>query len=66
MGRQEGPGCWEVWVHIEGSHLVPEVGVNKVVEGQNHHHRLHCRRRGLRQVVRNWVVEKPLQEEVHS
>ena len=53
MGRQEGQGGWEAWVHIEGSHLSPEVGVNKVVEGQNCHHHLRYRHWGLRQVVRD-------------
>ena len=34
-GRQEGQGRREVWVHVEGSLLVPEVGVVEVVEGQS-------------------------------
>ena len=63
-GRQEGQGRREAWAHVEGNLLVPEVGVDEVVEGQ----RSRCRRRhrGLRQVVRGWVVEKPLREEVRS
>ena len=32
-GCQEGQGCREAWVHVEGSHLGPKVGVNEVVEG---------------------------------
>ena len=63
-GRQEGLDRREEWVHVEGSRLVPKVGVDEVVEGQS------CRRRhrhrGLRQVVRDWVVGVPLQEEVRS
>ena len=63
-GRQVGQDRREAWVHVEGSLLVPEVGVDEVVEGQS------CRRRhrhrGLRQVVRDWVVEVPLREEVRS
>ena len=66
MGRQEGQGHREVWVHIEGSLLVPEVGVDEVVEDQSRCRRLRRRHRGLRQVVRNWVVEEPLREEVRS
>ena len=58
-GCQEGQGCREAWVHVEGSHLGPKVGVNEVVEGRSL-----CW--GLRQVVRGWVVEKPLREEVRS
>ena len=65
-GCQEGQGHREVWVHVEGSHLGPEVGVNEVVGGQNHHCRLRHRCQGLQQVVRDWVVEEPLQEEEHS
>ena len=65
-GRQGGQGRLEVWVHVEGSLLVPEVGVNEVVEDQSCHRRLRRRHRGLRQVVRDWVVKVPLREEVHS
>ena len=65
-GRQEGQGCWEVWVHVEGSHLGPEVGVDEVVEGQNCHCHLHRHCWGLWQVVHNWVVKKPLRDEVRS
>ena len=66
MGRQEDQGRREVWVHVERSLLVPEVGVDEVVEGQNCHCCL-CRCHwGLRQVVRDWVVEMPLREEVRS
>ena len=65
-GRQGGQGRLEVWVHVEGSLLVPEVGVNEVVEDQSRHRRLRRRHRGLRQVVRDWVVEVPLREEVRS
>ena len=61
MGRQEGRGRREAWVHVEESLLVP-----KVVEDQSHCRRLHCCHWGLRQVVRDWVVEEPLQEEVRS
>ena len=59
MGRQK------VWVHVKGSHLGPKVGVDEVVEGRNCHC---CLRRhwSLRQVVHDWVVGKPLQEEVRS
>ena len=66
MGRQEDLGSWEVWVHVEGIHLGPKVGVDKVVEDQNCHCHLHSHCWGLQQVVHNWVVKKPLQEEVHS
>ena len=65
-GRQEGQGCWEVWVHVEGSLLVPEVGVDEVVGDQSRRRRLRRRHLGLRQVVRDWVVEMPLREEVRS
>ena len=61
-GRQGGQGHREVWVHVEGSLLVPEVGVDEVVEDQSRRRR----HRGLRQVVRDWVVEMPLREEVRS
>ena len=64
-GRQEGQGRREAWAHVEGNLLVPEVGVNEAVEGQSRR-RLRRRPRGLRQVVRDWVVKKPLWEEVHS
>ena len=53
-------GRQEEWVHVEGSLLVPEVGVVEVVEDQSRRHR------GLRQVVCDWVVEEPLREEVCS
>ena len=66
MGRQEGQGRRGVWVHVEGSLLVPEVGVDEVVEDQIRRRRLRRRHRGLRQVVRDWVVEMPLREEVRS
>ena len=59
-------GCQKVWVHVKGSHLGPEVGVDEVVEGQNCHCRLRRRRQGLQQVVRDWVIEEPLEEEVRS
>ena len=65
-GRQGGQGRREVWVHVEGSLLVPEVGVDEVVEDQSHCRRLRRRHWGLRQVVRDWVVKEPLQEEVRS
>ena len=65
-GRQGGQGRREVWVHVEGSLLVPEVGVDEVVEGRSCHRRLRCRCWGLRQVVRDWVVKEPLWDEVHS
>ena len=59
-GRQVGQDRREAWVHVEGSLLVPEEGVDEVVEDQSRRHR------GLRQVVRDWVVEMPLREEVRS
>ena len=62
-GRQGGQGRREVWVHAEGSLLVPEVVVDEVVEGQRSRRRRH---RGLRQVVRDWVDGVPLREEVRS
>ena len=66
-GRQVDQDRREAWVHVEGSLLVPEVGVDEVVEDQSRHRcRLRRRHRGLRQVVRNWVVEMPLREEVRS
>ena len=65
-GRQVGQDRREAWVHVEGSLLVPEVGVDEVVEDQSRRRRLRRRHRGLRQVVRDWVVKKPLWEEVHS
>ena len=65
-GRQVGQGHREVWVHVEGSLLVPKVGVVEVVEGQSRRRRLRRCHRGLRQVVRDWVVEEPLREEVRS
>ena len=65
-GRQEGLDRREEWVHVEGSLLVPEVGVDEVVGDQSRRRRLRCRRLGLRQVVRGWVVEVPLREEVRS
>ena len=64
-GRQEGQDRREVWLHVEESLLVPEVGV-EVVEGRSRRRRLRHRHRGLRQVVRDWVVGVPLREEVHS
>ena len=64
-GRQGGQGRREVWVHVEGSLLVPEVGVDEVVDGQSRC-RCRCRHRGLRQVVCNWVDGVPLREEVRS
>ena len=63
-GRQEGQGRRGVWVHVEGSLLVPEVGVDEVVEDQSRRRRR--RHWGLRQVVRDWVVEMPRREEVRS
>ena len=54
------------WVHVEGSLLVPEVGVDEVVEDQSCCRRLRRYHRGLRQVVRGWVVAVPLREEVRS
>ena len=65
-GRQEDQGRWEAWVHVKENHLGPEVGVDKVVDGQNCCCCLRRRPQGLRQVVRDWVVEEPLQEEVRS
>ena len=65
-GRQVGQDRREAWVHVEGSLLVPEVGVDEVVEDQSRRRRLRRRYRGLRQVVRDWVVEVPLREEVRS
>ena len=65
-GRQVGQDRREAWVHVEGSLLVPEVGVDEVVEDQSRRRRLRRRHRGLRQVVRDWVVEMPLREEVRS
>ena len=61
-GRQADQDRREAWVHVEGSPLVPEVGVDEVVEDQSRRRR----HRGLRQVVRDWVVEMPLREEVRS
>ena len=61
-GRQVGQDRREAWVHVEGSLLVPEVGVDEVVEDQSRRRR----HRGLQQVVRDWVVEMPLREEVRS
>ena len=66
MGRQVDQGRREAWVHVEGSLLVPEVGVDEVVEDQSRRRRLRRRHRGLQQVVRDWVVETPLREEVRS
>ena len=65
-GRQVDQDRWEAWVHVEGSLLVPEVGVDEVVEDQSRRRRLRRRHRGLRQVVRDWVVEMSLREEVRS
>ena len=65
-GRQEDQGRWEAWVHVKENHLGPEVGVDKVVDGQNCCCCLRRRPQGLRQVVRDWVVEDPLREEVRS
>ena len=65
-GRQVGQDRREAWVHVEGSLLVPEVGVDEVVEDQSRRRRLRRLHRGLRQVVRDWVVEMPLREEVRS
>ena len=65
-GRQVDQDRREAWVHVEGSLLVPEVGVDEVVEDQSRRRRLRRRHRGLRQVVRDWVVEVPLREEVRS
>ena len=65
-GCQVGQDRREAWVHVEGSLLVLEVGVDEVVEDQSRRRRLRRRHRGLRQVVRNWVVEMPLREEVRS
>ena len=65
-GRQVGQDRREAWVHVEGSLLVPEVGVDEVVEDRSRRRRLRRRHRGLRQVVRDWVVEMPLREEVRS
>ena len=65
-GRQVGQDRREAWVHVEGSLLVPEVGVDEVVEDQSRRRRLRRRHRGLRQVVHDWVVEEPLREEVRS
>ena len=59
-------GCREAWLHVEESHLGPKVGVDKVVDGQNCCCCLRRRPQGLRQVVRDWVVEDPLREEVRS
>ena len=64
--RQVGQDRQEAWVHVEGSLLVPEVGVDEVVEGQNCHCHLHRHCWGLWQVVHNWVVKKPLRDEVRS
>ena len=64
-GRQVDQDRREAWVHVGGSLLVPEVGVDEVVEDQSRR-RLRRRHRGLRQVVRDWVVEVPLREEVRS
>ena len=64
-GRQEGQGHREAWAHVEGNLLVTEVGVNEAVEGQSRCCLCRCHR-DLRQVVRDWVVEVPLREEVHS
>ena len=66
-GRQVDQDRREAWVHVEGSLLVPEEGVDEVVEDQSRRRRRPRRRhRGLRQVVRDWVVEMPLREEVRS
>ena len=65
-GRQVGQDRREAWVHVEGSLLVPEVGVDEVVGDQSRRRRLRRRHLGLRQVVRDWVVEVPLREEVRS
>ena len=65
-GRQVDQDRREAWVHVEGSLLVPEVGVDEVVGDQSRRRRLRRRHRGLRQVVRDWVVEMPLREEVRS
>ena len=59
-------GCREAWLHVEESHLGPKVGVDKVVEGQSRHCRLHHHCWGRQLVVRDWVVEKPLREEVRN
>ena len=65
-GRQVGQDRREAWVHVEGSLLVPEVGVDEVVEDQSCRRCLcHCHW-ALRQVVHDWVVEEPLREEVRS
>ena len=45
-GCQEGQGCREAWAHVEGSLLVPEVGVVEVVEGQSRCCRLRRCHRG--------------------
>ena len=65
-GRQVDQDRREAWVHVEGSLLVPEVGVDEVVEDRSRRRRLRRRHRGLRQVVRDWVVEMSLREEVRS
>ena len=65
-GCQEGLDRQEEWVHVEGSLLVPEVGVDEVVGDHSRRRRLRRRHLGLRQVVRDWVVEMPLREEVRS
>ena len=44
--RQGDQGRREVWVHVEGSLLVPEVGVDEVVEGQSRCCRLRRCHRG--------------------
>ena len=41
-GRQEDQGHWEAWVHVEETHLGPEVGVDKVVEGRSCHCHPRC------------------------
>ena len=51
-GRQGDQGHRDVWVHIEGIHLGPMVGVDEVTEVQNCCCCLRCCR-GLWQVVRS-------------
>ena len=65
-GCQVGQDRREAWVHVEGSLLVPEVGVDEVVEDQSRRRRLRRRHRDLRQVVREWVFKELLREEVRS